>query len=77
MNHLFYSQRATWDRLRSGPLGPHIENFAIHLSEQGYAANTGRWKLRLVAKLAKTEPFNEPPTRYRPTDQLLEFLQNL
>jgi integrase/recombinase XerD len=27
--------------------------------------------------LAKTEPFNGRPTHYQPTDQLLEFLQNL
>ena len=27
--------------------------------------------------LAKTEPFNEKPTRYRPNDQLLAFLQSL
>jgi hypothetical protein len=27
--------------------------------------------------LAKTEPFNGRPTRYRPSDQLLAFLQAL
>jgi len=53
MLDLYYSPGVQWDRLRRGPLGPHVQNFARLLASQGYPLFTGRWKLRLVAKLSR------------------------
>jgi integrase/recombinase XerD len=40
-------------RLQAGPLGPHIESFAVLLSRQGYCRDNGWQKIRLVADLSR------------------------
>ena len=47
----FYSKPSDLRRLRSGPLGPHIERFAALLAVQGYCKWSARRKIRLVAAL--------------------------
>ena len=39
-----------WQRLRSGPLGPHLDTFAETLTEKGYSPATVALKVRLAAK---------------------------
>ena len=48
----FYSPGISLHHLRRGPLGPHIDGFAGLLSHQGYATQTARAKIRLVADLS-------------------------
>jgi integrase/recombinase XerD len=40
-----------WQRLRAGPLGPHLDTFAETLTEKGYPPETVALKVRLAAKL--------------------------
>jgi site-specific recombinase XerD len=39
-----------WQRLRSGPLGPHLDTFAETLTEKGYSPATVALKVRTAAK---------------------------
>ncbi len=39
-----------WQRLRAGPLGPHLDTFAKTLTERGYPPATVACKVRLAAK---------------------------
>ena len=48
----FYSPSVKLDHLRCGPLGSHIDGFANLLSDQGYATQTGRQKIRLMSDLS-------------------------
>ncbi len=48
----FYVFPSTRERLRLGPLGPHIDGFARHLSERGHPRSTARHKIRSVAALS-------------------------
>jgi site-specific recombinase XerD len=49
----FYSQPHSAQRLRSGPLEPHLDDFAGLLAEQGYSRQAARQKLRLAADLSR------------------------
>lgn len=49
----FYSQRRSAQRLRLGPLEPHLDDYAQLLAEQGYSRQAGRQKLRLAADLSR------------------------
>ena len=48
----FFSSPDALRRLHVGPLGEHIDNFARLLFEQGYARQTARLKIGLVAGLS-------------------------
>lgn len=48
----FYSDPLSMERLRSGPLGSHIDTFAQILSAQGYAGSSAKEKIRVVAGLS-------------------------
>lgn len=52
MTDLFFSNLRALQRLHEGPLGPHIDAFAAHLGEQGYARSTARYQIHLVADLS-------------------------
>ena len=43
MTNQLFKDRATMDRLCSGPLGPYTDPFAVRLSQQGYAKRHCRW----------------------------------
>ena len=49
----YYSQAAYSQRLRYGPLEPHLDSFAGWLAEQGYSRQVGKQKIRLVADLSR------------------------
>jgi site-specific recombinase XerD len=49
----FYSQRKSLQRLRRGPLGPHLHDFAGLLAEQGYSNRFAQQKIRLAADLSR------------------------
>jgi len=49
----FFSDPVTLHRLRSGPLGDHIDAFTQVLSAQGYSWLTIREKIRAVAGLSR------------------------
>ncbi len=53
MMHRLFPDSAVWQRLQVGPLGNHLDGFAQHLSQTGYADWTVRDKVRLVAKLSQ------------------------
>ncbi len=42
-----------WQRLRSGPLGPHLDTFAATLTEKGYSPATVALKVRVAAKFGQ------------------------
>ena len=48
----FYSLGVKLGHFRCGPLAAHIDDFATHLSCQGYATQTARLKIGLVATLS-------------------------
>ena len=48
----FYSPDVSLDHLRRGPLAAHVDGFADLLSDQGYATQTARSKIRIVADLS-------------------------
>jgi len=48
----FVTDRKTLLRLRSGPLGAHIDGFAHSLSKQGYARYTAKQKIGVVGALS-------------------------
>ena len=52
MDHYFRSD-VIRQRLRVGPLSSYLDTFAQHLSEHGYAIDTGRGKLRSVSRLSQ------------------------
>ena len=52
MDHYFRSDAAR-QRLHVGPLSSYLDTFAQHLSEHGYAIDTGRGKLRSVSRLSQ------------------------
>lgn len=39
-------------RLRSGPLGAHIDQYAAHLQEAAFSQCTGKHRVRLTAGLS-------------------------
>mgnify|MGYP006282788595 CR=1 FL=1 len=49
----FFARRSTVDRMRSGPLGPYVDEFAQWLAEQGYTRDITSRKIRLVADLSR------------------------
>lgn len=53
MTDQFFSDLRAVQRLHEGPLGPHIDAFATHLRERGYARSTARYQIQLVAKLSR------------------------
>jgi site-specific recombinase XerD len=48
----FYVFPSTRERLRRGPLGPHIDAFAQYLLQRGYPRSTAGHKIRAVAALS-------------------------
>jgi len=49
----FFRAPGTLRRLRRGPLGPHIEEFARVLAQRGYARKTGRQHLHALRELSE------------------------
>jgi hypothetical protein len=47
----FIKSRDTVRRLRSGVFGAHLDSFAAHLANCGYAASTARSRLTLLGHL--------------------------
>jgi site-specific recombinase XerD len=48
----YFAFATTRARIRRGPLGPYIDGFAKLITDQGFAIQTGRLKLRFVADLS-------------------------
>lgn len=53
MNARFNPQAEDLERLQVGPIGPHLQSFAVLVSQQGYCNVNGWLKIRLVAKLSR------------------------
>jgi site-specific recombinase XerD len=53
MIHYFSQSAEVLERWYAGPLGDHIDGFAKLLFDQGYATNTAKTKIRLVADLSR------------------------
>ena len=49
----FFSDPETLQRLRAGPLGPHMDAFAELLLKQGYARSTGHSRIWLAGHLSR------------------------
>jgi len=49
----FYKDARTPLRMRTGPLGDHVDEFARQLSDDGYARFSARYALQLVAALGR------------------------
>jgi site-specific recombinase XerD len=49
IDHSYQYEIAELDRVRYGPLGPHLDRFAHWLAEQGYSRLVATRKIRLVA----------------------------
>lgn len=63
MIHHFYSTRKTVTRLRAGPFGQYLDEFARCLAEQGYSSDTIRRKIRAVGE------FGDWLSAHRPSAQ--------
>ena len=53
MGRYKFSKQQALARSRQGPLGPHLDNFAALLTQQGYCRQTAWAKLCLVADLSR------------------------
>ncbi len=53
MVHHFFHDPRTIRRLHEGPLGEHIDALATQLQDQGYACESARMQLRVVAELSR------------------------
>ncbi len=53
MNKRFRANSKTLQPLKSGPLGAHLESFAVLLVQEGYASASGWDKIRLVSALSR------------------------
>lgn len=49
IDHSYHYEIAELDRIRCGPLGPHLDSFAHWLAAQGYSRLAATRKIRLVA----------------------------
>jgi site-specific recombinase XerD len=49
MSMPYYTDADAWQRLHVGPIGPYIDTFAHQLAQQGYAQQTARTKLHVIA----------------------------
>ena len=49
----FFSDPMTISKFQSDPLGKYLDSYAAHLHERGYSWNTGRCKIRLIARFSK------------------------
>jgi hypothetical protein len=52
----FFDNPMVVDRLRSGPLNPHLDSFAGSLAGMGYARATLQALVRLLSRSASTMP---------------------
>jgi site-specific recombinase XerD len=69
----FYAQTHSAQRLRSGPLEPHLDDFATFLQEQGYSRQAGQQKLRLAADLSRWLQRRRLPVEELEEEQVREF----
>lgn len=53
MMHQFYSGQAVLERVYAGPFGSYVDSFAKLLSERGYARQTVKRKIRIVARMSQ------------------------
>lgn len=60
-------------RLRSGPLEPHLDDFAALLQEQGYSRQAGQQKLRLAADLSRWLQRKRLPVEELEEERFREF----
>ncbi len=51
MKH-FFSDQPTLSRFHIHPLGKYLDSYAAHLRNQGYDRNTGRLKIRMIARFS-------------------------
>ncbi len=49
----FFKNNKKIEQLQAGPLGPYLADYAAQLRSEGYAQQTGRFKIRLVAQLSR------------------------
>jgi hypothetical protein len=61
-------------RLRVGPIGPHLPSFAALVSQQGYCSVTGWLKVRLVTKLSRWLQQHRVPFSELNETQIAAFL---
>ena len=57
----FYKETKTIERMKEGPLGRYIVHYAEQLHAEGYANQTGRQKLHLIADFS--DGLNETTSR--------------
>lgn len=65
--------RSVIDRLRAGPLGPHVDSFVQFMTAQGYARSVVRMHVRVVARLSKWMQRRELGADQLRESHLLEF----
>lgn len=70
----FYAQTHSAQRLRSGPLEPHLDDYAQLLAEQGYSRQAARQKLRLAADLSRWLERKRLPAEKLNERRVREFL---
>ena len=71
-----YSRPGTITRMRSSPLGKHIDGFADWLSKQGYTPNVNREKIRAVSSLGwwlHTQHIDLSALEERTIDEFMEY----
>ena len=77
MINTLFSYPDAWQRLHVGPLSPHIDHFAEHLLEEGYAAYTVVDKLRVVTKFSRWLQHHKLGIEALDEQQIDAFLRDL
>ena len=62
-------------RLRQGPLAPYMASFAKHLSDQGYAVDSGRTYIKLISDFSRWLKQNHVEARETNTEHTRKFLR--
>lgn len=60
-------------RLRQGPLAPYMASFAKHLSDQGYAVDSGRTYIKLISDFSRWLKQNHVEARETNTEHTRKF----
>lgn len=77
MLRTYFEHPFTLNKLRSGPAGPHLDDFASHLTCKGYSRDTIRRHLRAVGHLSAWAQTSGLTIRNLDTVALEQFRQDL
>lgn len=72
----FFTDSTCLQRLRCGPLGPHLDGYAQILWQQGYARASGAERVRTIAQLSRWLGQKKLPVNNLNEERIAEFVQS-